>query len=333
MTRSTHGRSVLILAAPTFDDPTADRVAAELALRGVPVIRMDAAQFPTRIAMTATISSGDHWRGRLTATDDGHDLVDLAGVGAVYYRHPEQFVLDERMSAPERVFAFREARRGFGGVVQALTGVRWVNDPVAAARCEYKPVQLAEAARVGLEIPDTLITSDPQAAYDWAKALGRPVVYKPLGGIWHGDEGRVRVLYTTAVRDLETLRDPAICRTAHLFQEQVPKAFEARAVVVGHRVFAMRIQAGSERAAMDWRSDYDALTYDDLHLPADTAAKLVELHRRLGLVCGAADLVCRPDGRYVLLETNQAGEWGWITAETSAPIAAAVADELTRIPT
>ncbi|TDD84329.1 hypothetical protein E1298_20170 [Actinomadura rubrisoli] len=321
------GQSVLILASPR--DATADRVAAELALRGVAAIRLDAAQFPGEIAMTATISSGGRWRGSLSAVDDGRQVVGLEQVGAVYYRHPEQFVLDERMSAPERVFGYREARGGFGGVVQALASARWVNDAVRAAQCEYKPVQLAAAARVGLAIPQTLITSDPQAAYDWAQGLGRPIVYKPLGGIWHGDQGRIRVLYTTPVGDLESLRDPAIGRTANLFQEQIPKRFEARAVVVGDQVFAMRIEAGSERARIDWRADYDALTYAELQLPARTCEMLVELHRRLGLVCGAVDLIRAEDGRDVFLETNQAGEWGWIAEEIGAPIAAAIADELT----
>lgn len=288
-------------------DATADRVAAELAVRGVPAIRVDAAQFPRDLALTATLDPADRWHGVITATGDGRAVVGLAEVSAVCYRHPEQFVLDERMSAPERAFAFREARRGFGGVVQAL-GARWVNPPVAAAACEYKPVQLAEAARVGLAVPRTLLTSDPQAAYDWAKTLGRPIVYKPLGGIWHGDEGQVRVLYTTPVTDLGSLLDPAISRTAHLFQEQVPEAFEACAVVVGERVFAMRIEAGSERARIDWRSDYDALPYAELDLPEETCRKLVELHRQLGLVVGAVDLIRDTEGRDVLLETNQAGE-------------------------
>ncbi|MFC6883392.1 MvdC/MvdD family ATP grasp protein [Actinomadura yumaensis] len=321
---------MLILAAAR--DATADRVAAELAVRGVQAIRMDAAQFPTQISMTATIGSGGGWRGRINTVPDGREVFDLAAVGAVYYRHPEQFVLDERMSGPERVFAYREARGGFGGVLQALAGARWVNDPVAAARCEYKPVQLALASAVGLEVPATLITSDPQAAYEWAKCLGRPIVYKPLGGIWHGDQERVRVLYTSRVPDLEELLDPALARTAHLFQELLPKECEARAVVVGDRVFAMRIQAGSERAALDWRSDYDALSYSPLRLSAGTCARLVELHRRLGLVYGAVDLVRTPDGRDVFLETNQAGEWGWIAEEIGVPIAAALADELTRSP-
>ncbi|MGH8968272.1 MAG: hypothetical protein ACRDXB_23505, partial [Actinomycetes bacterium] len=69
--------------------------------------------------------------------------------------------------------------------------------------------------------------------------------------------------------------------------------------------------------------------YSELQLPAETCAKLVALHRRLGLVAGAADLACDVDGRWVFFETNQSGEWGWLTQETGLPIAAAMADELT----
>ncbi|TMQ90994.1 hypothetical protein ETD83_32990 [Actinomadura soli] len=83
---------------------------------------------------------------------------------------------------------------------------------------------------------------------------------------------------------------------------------------------------------MDWRSDYDALSYAEFDLPEDTRHKLVELHRRLGLVVGAVDLIRDTEGRDVLLETNQVGERGWISEEIGSPIAAAIADELTRSP-
>ncbi|TMQ90993.1 hypothetical protein ETD83_32985 [Actinomadura soli] len=100
-------------------------------------------------------------------------------------------------------------------------------------------------------------------------------MYKPLGGIWHGDEGQVRVPYTTPVTDLESLLDPAISRTAHLFQEQVPKAFEARAVVVGEQVFAMRIEAGSDRG---W---VHPPRTERLHYPAKPAPGLPKRERPL----------------------------------------------------
>ncbi len=138
----------------------------------------------------------------------------------------------------------------------------------------------------------------------------------------------MRVIYTSPVQDLRELLDPALGKTAHMFQEQIRKAFEARATVVGTRVFAVRIDAGSPAARTDWRSDYDALAYSRIELPPDVAAGLVNLHQRLGLVYGASDLICDEAGSWIFLETNQAGEWGWLAAETGVPIATALADLL-----
>lgn len=198
------------------------------------------------------------------------------------------------MNRAEQQFAYGEARRGFGGVLQALDGALWVNDRVAAARAEDKPLQLAVAARTGLTIPRTLVTSEPERAHHWAKQQDGPIIYKPLSGTWHADEGKVRVIYTNPVADLDELLDPALGHTAHLFQGQVPKDHEARAIVVGERVFAVAIDASTERGRNDWRSDYDALSYRAVELPEDVSARLVDLHKRLGLVVGDASAGC-PD--------------------------------------
>ncbi|GGS23655.1 hypothetical protein GCM10010252_73650 [Streptomyces aureoverticillatus] len=77
------------------------------------------------------------------------------------------------------------------------------------------------------------------------------------------------------------------------------------------------------------RSDYDHLSYRVIALPEDVVSKLVALHRELGLVFGAVDLIRRPDGEWVFLETNQSGEWDWLAGETGIPVAAALADVLT----
>jgi ATP-grasp ribosomal peptide maturase len=315
-----------VLVLTSGRDSTADRVAAELALRGVPVIRLDPADFPMQVSITARICTGQPWVGGVFHADG--PLVNLADVTTVWYRRPTQFQVDERMSEPERVFAYGEARRGFGGILASLGlgRARWVNDPAAALRAEYKPVQLCAASDAGLEIPESIITSDPQAAHTWAKELARPIVYKPLSGAWHAGEGKLRILYTSPVADPGELLDPALRRTAHLFQEAVPKAFEARAVVVGERVYTVRIDSASEQGRIDWRSDYGSLSYSSVELPADVSAALVDLHRRLGLLYGAADLICDPSGRWVFLETNQRGEWSWLESETGTPIAAALAE-------
>ena len=181
-------------------------------------------------------------------------------------------------------------------------------------------------------VPKSIITSDPHAAYAWARELGRPIIYKPLSGIWHADQGQIRALYTTPIHDPDTLLDPKLSLTAHLFQEAVPKEYEARALVVGSQVFAVRIDAGNSAARADWRADYDALSYSDLELPSVLATALVALHSRLGLVYGAVDLVFEPCGRAVFLETNCGGEWGWLARETGVPVAAALADVMEQGP-
>ncbi|NGO71458.1 ATP-grasp ribosomal peptide maturase [Streptomyces boncukensis] len=317
-----------VLVITDEDDRTASRVTSELAVRGVPVARIDATDFPTKLHMSAQISTGATWSGRLVDAGTGREVVDLAAVRSVYYRRPTQFTMPEEMNRAERLFAYGEARRGFGGVLQALDDALWVNDPTAAARAEYKPNQLAAAAAVGLDIPRTLITNEPERAYAWAAQLDRPLIYKPLAGIWHADEGKVRVLYTSPVTNLDELRDEALERTAHLFQEQVDKEHEARAIIVGDRVFTVAIDATSQAARTDWRSDYDALTYRTIGLPDETARRLVALHKRLGLRFGAVDLIRDTTGRWVFLETNQSGEWGWLVAKTGIAVADALTDLL-----
>ncbi|MEU8361110.1 ATP-grasp ribosomal peptide maturase [Nonomuraea sp. NPDC048882] len=309
-------------------DTAAERVAAELAGRGVPVVTLDTADFPAHVSMTAHIETGRRGWSGVVGTVRGE--LDLAGVGAIYTRRPTQFRMDERMSSPERAFAYGEARYGFGGVLAALrqSGCLWVNDPMAAMRAEYKPIQLVTAARVGLSVPKTIITNDPQQAHAWAKELGKPFVYKAVGGIWHADEGQVRVIYTKPLDDPDELLDPALARTAQLFQEWVDKAYEVRALVIGAQVLAVRIDSASEQGTIDWRSDYDSLTYERVDLPDEISDRLVELHERLNLVYGAADLICDPQGRYHFLETNQSGEWGWLNQKAGLPVPEALADVL-----
>jgi ATP-grasp ribosomal peptide maturase len=316
--------TVLMLARD--GDKVAERVAAELRERGTCVAQVNPSSFPTRLSVGAHLNGPFSWSGRIRGRD-GLD-VELAGISAVWQRGATPFVMDERMSSPERAFAYGEARRGFGGVLTALRDCLWVNDPVAAARAEYKPFQLAEAARVGLAVPETLITSDARTAYDWAKRLERPIVYKPMDGVVHADEGQVRILYTAPVLDRESLLDPAFGRTAQMLQERVQKAFEARVTVVGAEVFAVRIDAAGAAAQEDWRSDYDALAYSVVQLPSELRAKLLQLMTRLGLVYGAFDLIHDVTGRWVFLEVNQRGEFGWVADATGLGIYSAMADLL-----
>jgi glutathione synthase/RimK-type ligase-like ATP-grasp enzyme len=111
-------------------------------------------------------------------------------------------------------------------------------------------------------------------------------------------------------------------------QRWVPKAFEVRGFVVGDRVFAAAIHAGSEASYVDWRNDYATLRYERIEPPANVAAGALACCREVGLVYGAFDFVIRPDGRWVFLECNPGGQYGWIEDAIDVPITETIADIL-----
>ncbi|MFJ8275634.1 ATP-grasp ribosomal peptide maturase [Streptomyces sp. NPDC094154] len=313
---------VLIVAAS--DDWPTDRVVIELQHRGVEVFRMDTVDFPQRLALAGRIDQECAWTGELTTE---HRTVELSRVGAVYYRAPGAFQFPQGMSGPEERFAAAQARAGLGGVLSALE-CRWVNHPTAMARAEYKPVQLAAARACGLRIPPTLITNRPGEVRAFAAQAGGPVIYKPVASPVLIEEGQLKSVYThcLTLADLEDLQ--GISATAHLFQSWVDKDHEVRLTVVGERMFAAAIHAGSNAAHEDWRSDYGALTYTTTTVPEQVAEGMRRLMDRLQLRYGAADFIVGPQGRWTFLEVNPCGQWDWIQGETGLPIAEAIADDL-----
>lgn len=286
--------TVLILS--DGGDGAAGHVAAELAARGVPMAWFDTGEFPQRLRLNVTIEGGG-WRGYLT---DGQSEVALADVASVYYRGPS--------------WVSGHAGRGLGGVLRALPCL-WVNDPVAAAASEHRPVQLAAAERCGLSIPRSLVSNDPAMASTWAKDLATAFVCKPLAGAMHDAAGLTLVEYRQRYETPGILRPPAPTHTAQLLQEWVDKAYEARVIAVGQRVFTVAIHGSAD----------DGPRYEVTELPPLVRMALLELLRRLGLVYGAVDMVVRPDVEWVFLDVDPAGEWAWLAHATGIKVASAFA--------
>ncbi|WP_330455343.1 MULTISPECIES: ATP-grasp ribosomal peptide maturase [unclassified Streptomyces] len=312
---------VLIIAAA--DDWPTDRVVTELRRHGAEVFRMDTADFPQWLSLAGRIDQEVAWTGGLSTE---HRTVDLAQVGAVYYRAPGSFRFPDGLSGPEKRFAASQARSGLGGILSSLK-CRWMNHPSSMARAEYKPVQLAEARGCGLRVPPTLITNRPQDVLDFADAVG-DLVCKPVASPVLIEDGLLKSVYTKRLTrdDLRDLR--GIDTTAHLFQGWVPKDYEVRLTVIGDRMFAASIRAGSAAGYEDWRSDYGSLTYSTTSVPTPVADGMRRLMRRLGLRYGAADFVVGPGDEWTFLEVNPCGQWDWIQGATGLPIAEAIAHDL-----
>lgn len=306
-------------------DLTADLVVRELRERRVPVVRFDLADVPERMTQAAYLIPG---RARWTGVWEGsHRDVDLSRVRSVWYRKPSPYAFHPQMTAADQQWAAAEAEAGFGGVLAALAGARWVNHPHRKEAAENKALQLAEADRCGLAVPESLLTNSPQRAREFCQSHPRGVIYKPLVAGPHQQDGqRVALWADTVTADDIT---EGVARTMHLFQARVPCAYQVRMTVVGRRLFAARIDTPPDQQAVDWRAVHDHLTYQPIPVPPDVTQGVHRLMDTLGLVYAAPDWVVTPDGVWTFIgDLNPNGQWGWISQHTGMPIAEALADVL-----
>lgn len=94
-------------------------------------------------------------------------------------------------------------------------------------------------------------------------------------------------------------------------------------------ITAAVITAGSWQGYVDYRTDYDNLTYELVDLPEQVTTGIQRLMSRFGLIFGALDFVITPHGEWVFLEINPTGQYGFIEHATGAPLSAQLADLLT----
>jgi ATP-grasp ribosomal peptide maturase len=303
-----------VLVVTEVDDPTADLVIAELNRRDVPIIRVDPGDFPHTVTMSACVHDARGWLGALSTPTR---RAGIGSVRSVYWRRPGPHHSFPLLSAQEARFATAQARHGLTGVLTALPCV-YVNHPARINEAEYKPAQLAAAARLGFTLPtNTLITNHPDAARRFLKDH-EPVVYKPLVPPEDG------VLWTKDVQADEI--DDSIAGTAHLFQTRVDKVADVRVTVVGESVFAVRIDGD----LLDWRADYQRLTYRVVQPPVRLVRAVHAYLRHFGLVFGAFDFALDRNGTWVWLECNPNGQWAWLEEPTGLPMTEAFADLLER---
>jgi ATP-grasp ribosomal peptide maturase len=309
-----------VVVATEADDQTADLVITELNRRGVPVVRFNPADIGADLAVSARFGTcPDPMDGQVRTPSR---TADLTSVRALYWRRPTWPDFN-RLEADDARFATAQVRHGLGGVLYALPNCRYVNHPLRNAEAEHKPLQLAVAQHLGLTVPPTVVTNDLEQAREFMGAH-REVVYKALRWTPYR-QGEVGLTTWTEPVTVDEL-DESISVVPHLFQARVDKVADLRVVVVGTRVFAVRIDSD----LLDWRRDYDALTYSVIDLPDRLATALIACLEHFRLASGSFDLAIDPAGDIHWLELNPNGQWGWLEDETELDLTSAFVDLLTQ---
>lgn len=239
-------------------------------------------------------------------------------VRAVWWRRPTAPRPPDGLSYAEAHHARRQWEAALHGFLAGLEA-RLINDPWAEDRASRKPLQLGEAARAGLHVPPTLVTSDPAAARAFLDRLaGAPAIAKPLDGT--DPAGWTRLLGPADLDRLDGLRAAPV-----VLQAYVPGP-DVRITVVGRRLFACEVDARATRSPEDWRPVASEARLAPCQVPPEVERGLRALMDRLGLSCGAVDFRVREsDGTWHFLEVNPSGQWLGIEARSGLPITEAVA--------
>ncbi len=289
-------------------DAPLDAVADELGRRSVETVLLDQRanepiatelEVDARGGVTGCVSIGSH-------------TVDLSEIGAAFIR---PFGSDDGTTA---MGVDPEARRHALEVDAALcawadlTPAPVVNRPGAMAANNSKPYQLASIATHGLAVPDTLVTTDPDAVRSFWERHGR-VVYKSVSG--------TRSI-VSQLRDehLDRLADVANAPTQ--FQQHIP-GVDVRVHVAGDDYVATAIMSDAD--------DYRYASLEDTEvmmapcqLPPRIATSCTNMVKAMDLLVAGVDLRRTPSDDWYCLEVNPCPAFSYYEEATGQPICSAV---------
>jgi hypothetical protein len=339
---------VLILSS--LFEPNVNHIVRRLEERGVRWFRFNTESFPLLCRGQIQFFDDDRPHFRLAA--DGQ-VIDSRDISAVWYRRQSDPVLPQGLPEEDREFVRVECLGYLNSLYHCLDHCLWVNPCWPERLAADKTRQLVLAKLVGLAVPRTLVSNDPQAVREFFKQSGGRVVFKPLIGMVSGKppdysvqlksafEGKFtfppayevdpaekdrRVVFTQLLTPDKLDELDALAACPAIFQEYVDKQVELRITIVGQEVFAAAIYSQDQpETRVDFRrwallppeKDIKHTMFD---LPPAIRTNLLTLMDKLGLVFGCVDMILTPTGQYVFLEVNPSGQWGWIESKTGMPI-------------
>lgn len=301
----------ILIITHTGDNFSIEKVTEYIDKNGFEIIRFNVDLYPLHNKLSTTFEDGE-WITVLETEDKKHRLDDIS---AVWYRRAYNIgkgVKDE-MDAKFFGAAMGEIRNTLFGFLESVDAYS-LGKPSIYRRLDSKEEQLKIADKLGLKIPATAVTNNPEEARRFIIKHG-DVVAKMQTGFAIYEDGVENVVFTNVVNEdkLEELDTLLYCPMQ--FQKKIEKKKELRITVVGRDVYAFEIDSQqSEAAKTDWRKDGINLIdkWIPTELPQDIEAKILELLDVYHVDYGAIDMIVSPEDEYYFIEINAAGEFFWL---------------------
>jgi glutathione synthase/RimK-type ligase-like ATP-grasp enzyme len=306
----------MILVVTHSADIGADLVIRHLNAQGIRFVRVD-----TDLLGTPKKHFGFDGHGPLLKLNG--TVLQSAQVSSVWARRfaaPKSLM---NLESDYRSFASRELRDVMDAFLESVPGLT-VNPFEADRKAGNRLRQSMIAKSVGLIVPESLVTQDSRQAQLFANA--RPCIAKAISYGSLTEQGE-QIALTSQVTNAVKFEGMDCCPV--LFQAEIRKMTEWRVTTGGQEVFAARTREGASVDRIDWRrSGNVSAIFETATLPDEVSIKILKMCRECGIYFGAHDLIQTPDGEFVFLETNPAGQWGWLELTLGMPIGAALASLL-----
>jgi glutathione synthase/RimK-type ligase-like ATP-grasp enzyme len=248
----------------------------------------------------------------------GSQVIDLDDLTSIWWRRPGRLTPGEAVTDPAvRTFCQREYQSLIWGVLEGASS-RVINRPSAEGLAAKKPHQLRLAQRVGLKVPRTLMTNDPQQVKAFYEEVGGACVYKTFTAPWW------KMVETRLFTKDDFLNLPKLRHAPAIFQEYVVAARHIRVSIFGDEIFAASVNVEDDNGLVDHRLRPN-LRMEPWAISNDLASKLNNLRVQLGLDYGCVDLIESRDGVCWFLEFNPSGQFLYVEIETGMPLAMAMA--------
>jgi glutathione synthase/RimK-type ligase-like ATP-grasp enzyme len=219
----------------------------------------------------------------------------------------------------------------FASIKEGTSKARWISSFDAIESLQYnKARQLSIAKSVGIfDVPDTLITNDPDQARSFYYNHGGDVIVK---GLHHHAVSIKNKAYTINTRRLVdsdfSKLDESLAAAPCIFQKRIEKKNELRITVIRDKVFAAKLNLRSKLALEEdihlckSKDDIDIEPFFDL--TQDVKNRVLASMRAFGLEYGSLDFIVDKNDKLIFLEVNPTGAWAYIEDATGMPITEAV---------
>jgi hypothetical protein len=242
----------ILIITHTGDNFSIEKVTEYIDKNGCEVIRFDVDLYPLKNKLSTSFQDGK-WVTILETPEKKHRLDDIA---AVWYRRAYNIGQGLKSEIDEKFYgaAMGEIRNTLFGFLESVD-VYSLGKPSVYRRLDSKEEQLKIADKIGLKIPETCITNNPEEARQFI-LKHQNVVAKMQTGFAIYEDGVESVVFTNVINEdkLEELDTLLYCPMQ--FQKKIEKKKELRVTVVGRDVYAFEIDSQqSEAAKVDWRKD------------------------------------------------------------------------------